>query len=202
MSNLDKSIVAFEKTVGVKHYSEFKYFQKHIFKKYGRRKAEEIFEVIDARARGELTDIYPLLHESLDLSLDFLSLQAGLHKSYLTWFLQQDFRQRTLIVDVACGNGYLPCFYAREFPQSEVLGIDSCQEAVACAKELAQRLNLQNVRFEVMDVTNVEKNLLPTRIDLLTAVTAFNDILTPAKCSLYPTLSELHTTISTAPSKL
>jgi 2-polyprenyl-3-methyl-5-hydroxy-6-metoxy-1,4-benzoquinol methylase len=177
MLSSDKSIVAFEKTVGVKHYSEFKYFQKHIFKKYGKRKAEEIFEVINARALGDLVNIYPLLHESLDLSIDFLSLQAGLHKGYLRWFLQKDFRQRDVIVDVACGNGYLPCFYAKEFPQSEVLGIDSCQEAVACAKELAQRLNLQNIRFEVMDVTSVEKNLLPARIDLLTAITAFNDIL-------------------------
>jgi hypothetical protein len=87
----DNFLEAFEKQVGVKHYSSFKYLEKYLQRKYGRQKTDELLEVIDQRARGTLADIYPLLYENLDLSIDLLSLNGDMHRKYMARFSEQGF---------------------------------------------------------------------------------------------------------------
>jgi SAM-dependent methyltransferase len=173
-----KFVETFEKWVGVKHYSSFKYLDKYLRRKYGKQKTDQLLEVIDQRARGLLVDIYPLLYEDLDLSIDLLSLNGDMHRNYLAWFSEQDFGSPLNILDVACGNGYLTCFYATKFPGSQVLGVDNSHQAIECATELARRLKLTNVKFEVVDVAGPELSSLPQGQDLITAITAFRSMLT------------------------
>lgn len=177
MVKRDKFVESFERQVGVKYYSAFKYLDKHLRRKYGEKKTEELAEVIDQRAQGNPVDIYPLLYENLDLSIDLLSLNGDLHRKYLLWFSEQEFQPLSNILDVACGNGYLTCFYAAKFPESRVLGIDNSHQAIECAAELARRLHLTNVRFEVIDANEPELATVSRGQDLVTAITAFRSIL-------------------------
>lgn len=51
------------------------------------------------------------------------------------------------ILDIGCDNGIITCFIAKLFPESEIVGIDRCFEAVEIARELAGSMNLTNVTF-------------------------------------------------------
>lgn len=51
------------------------------------------------------------------------------------------------ILDMGCGNGILTCFLARIHPDASVTGLDLSQAAVSVARELAGRMQADNVRF-------------------------------------------------------
>ncbi len=55
------------------------------------------------------------------------------------------------ILDFGCGVGILTTFYARVCPDSSVVGVDRSRASIAQAQEAAQRLGLQNVRFQCLD---------------------------------------------------
>lgn len=57
------------------------------------------------------------------------------------------------ILDVGCGVGILTTFYAQQFPDKTVVGIDRSQQSLERAREKAHELGLRNVRFECADVT-------------------------------------------------
>jgi SAM-dependent methyltransferase len=154
------------------------FFWKHVARRYGKAKIDALAEAIDLRADNEMVDVYPMLYESLDLSVDFL---AGYHwsiqKHYLGWFLALDINPPLTILDIACGNGVLTCFYAKIFPESYVYGFDKSSLAIKCATELAHKLNLSNVKFECLDVSSQFSPELAGPFDIITAVTAFREIV-------------------------
>jgi SAM-dependent methyltransferase len=172
-----KQIKEYFEQVGVPAHTSSDEFWELIEQKYGTGKAEELREIISRRGNGETVDIYSLLYSSLDLSVDFLSPHSGLYEDYLDWFLEQDFTAPARMLDVACGNGFLTCFYAKIFPESEVIGIDNSSNAIDCANEMAQRLGLQNVSFKFMDATGPEFLSLTGHFDLIIAVTVFREAI-------------------------
>ncbi|NWF73215.1 MAG: methyltransferase domain-containing protein [Nitrospirae bacterium] len=56
------------------------------------------------------------------------------------------------ILDVGCGVGILTTFYARQYPDKTVVGIDRSPASIARAQEQATALNLRNVQFECLDL--------------------------------------------------
>jgi len=56
------------------------------------------------------------------------------------------------ILDVGCGVGILTTFYARQYPDKTVVGIDRSPVSIARAQEQAKALNLANVQFECLDL--------------------------------------------------
>src|ERR1051326_1479849 len=143
----DKSFERYTKQVGLRHFRSEEEFEKYLRKRYGALVATSLLETITRRAHGEEIDIYELIHQSLSLSLDCLgAYQSTLHKNYIEWLLRQDFHPRR-ILDIGCGNGFLACFYGSLFPDSEIIGIDTCPAAIRCADELKTKLDTQNVRF-------------------------------------------------------
>ncbi len=56
------------------------------------------------------------------------------------------------ILDVGCGIGVLTTWYARQFPNRNIVGIDRSSASVALAAEKAKALGLTNVRFECIDI--------------------------------------------------
>ena len=51
------------------------------------------------------------------------------------------------ILDMGCGNGVLTCFLAMRYPDSFVTGLDFSANAIYVAKELAEKLQIENVDF-------------------------------------------------------
>lgn len=73
--------------------------------------------------------------------------------------------QRLLhIADLGCGNGILALAAARRCPKAQVLGVDVSFQAVACARENAERNGLgdqERIRFKVMEsLSEVERDSL------------------------------------------
>ncbi|MGH7183410.1 MAG: class I SAM-dependent methyltransferase [Nitrospiraceae bacterium] len=56
------------------------------------------------------------------------------------------------ILDVGCGVGILTTFYAIQYPDKTVVGIDRSPASIARAQEQAEALHLRNVQFECFDL--------------------------------------------------
>lgn len=177
MSHPEKVIDAYDKRLGRRKFTNHDAFERYVRKRHGSTKTDAIFEAINSRGEGDLVNIYPLLYENLSLSIDFLNFGDTLHRNYLRWFLDLEIPPPAKVLDIACGNGYLTCFYAQVFPESQMLGIDDSPEAVERATELAAKLGLQNVTFLELDFRRSVSELPTNEFDLVTAVASFNEIL-------------------------
>jgi 2-polyprenyl-3-methyl-5-hydroxy-6-metoxy-1,4-benzoquinol methylase len=80
------------------------------------------------------------------------------------------------VVDIGCGSGRALCLMAADFPNTHFLGYDLCEDAIAAARNQAQREGLKNVRFEVRDVSRIEET---EKFDLITAFDAIHDQAKP-----------------------
>jgi 2-polyprenyl-3-methyl-5-hydroxy-6-metoxy-1,4-benzoquinol methylase len=80
------------------------------------------------------------------------------------------------VVDIGCGSGRAVCLMAADFPNSRFAGYDLCEDAVTAARSQAQREGLQNVRFEVRDVSRLGES---EKFDLITAFDAIHDQARP-----------------------
>lgn len=52
------------------------------------------------------------------------------------------------ILDVGCGGGHFAIQLAKQFPQSQVIGIDISTQAIEFAKQRLQETSLKNIKFE------------------------------------------------------
>jgi SAM-dependent methyltransferase len=93
--------------------------------------------------------LYRAKNASWELSRDVTSQYAGRqYANYLSLFVAaKEPPTATRILDIGCDNGIATCFYALQFPDAEVIGIDRCPEGIVCAKHLARDLGLKNVVF-------------------------------------------------------
>ena len=58
----------------------------------------------------------------------------------------------TRIVEFGCGPGFYSCHLGALFPQVSVLGIDSSESQLTCAREKAETRHLENCMFECLNV--------------------------------------------------
>jgi len=79
------------------------------------------------------------------------------------------------VLDIGCGSGRALCLLAAEFPDSNFVGYDLCDDAVAAARAEVERLRLKNIRFESHDVSK----LAGEQFDLITAFDAIHDQAKP-----------------------
>lgn len=99
--------------------------------------------------RPEFTDVMDVVSRNTfeDLLLDgFLPLAPG-----LTQRLQDGAR----VADLGCGTGHAVVLLAKSFPASSFIGFDLAPDAIERARAQAAASGLDNVRFEVRDVTEV-----------------------------------------------
>jgi SAM-dependent methyltransferase len=80
------------------------------------------------------------------------------------------------VADVGCGSGYALCVMARAFPNSRFQGFDFSEEAIAAARSQARVWQLDNVAFEVRDVTDLS---LTATFDFITTFDAVHDQAAP-----------------------
>jgi len=80
------------------------------------------------------------------------------------------------VADVGCGSGYALCVLARAFPNSRFQGFDFSEEAITAARTQARVWELDNVTFEVRDVTDLS---LTSAFDFITTFDAVHDQAAP-----------------------
>lgn len=77
----------------------------------------------------------------------------------------------TRMIELGCGPGFYSCGFAARFPQLSVLGVDRAARQLECAQSKAQKLQLQNCRFESDDVLDLSHR--DESFDLLLAARLF-----------------------------
>ncbi len=80
------------------------------------------------------------------------------------------------VADIGCGSGYALCVMARAFPNSRFQGFDFSEEAIMAARTQAREWELDNVTFEVRDVTDLS---LTAAFDFITTFDAVHDQAAP-----------------------
>lgn len=66
--------------------------------------------------------------------------------------IEKCIRDRTRILDVGCGLGYLTSWYARINPVCHVVGVDYSEKTVRQARRLAGHLGIRNIEFQVANI--------------------------------------------------
>ncbi len=79
------------------------------------------------------------------------------------------------VLDVGCGRGEAMIMLAEQFPRSNFWGFDLSAEAIAYAREKAERLGLRNVLFQIRDLATFHEDAPIAAFDLVTAFDAIHD---------------------------
>lgn len=77
------------------------------------------------------------------------------------------------ILDAGCGAGDYSFYLARRYPKVQVLGLDLNEANVQHCREVAQKLGISNVQFEVADLAATD---LPSEFDLVIAIDVLEHI--------------------------
>lgn len=134
-------------------------------KKLGQEMTDAFEKSFDERAehnQSERAEIkfYDFKNETLNGSLVVSGVfDSSFYRNMCNWFSKHRdlFAEDKTILDVGCDCGILTCFVARCCPDAEVTGIDRSANAVARARELAEKLGVTNVRFEQVALKNVKE---------------------------------------------
>ena len=104
-----------------------------------------------------------LTHERVFSDEDFANDYAKKHKKMVEKFgqeyslkLKSRGFEKGRIIDVGCGSGGTALVLAKNFPESEVFGIDLSEPLLGLANQTAQTASLeQRLRFEMADVRKI-----------------------------------------------
>ncbi len=83
------------------------------------------------------------------------------------------------VLDLGCGRGLALMKMAERFPASEFLGYDLSAEAIDWACERAAERGLDNLRFEVRDLTDFDRTADVAAFDFVTTFDAIHDQALP-----------------------
>ena len=82
-------------------------------------------------------------------------------------------------LDLGCGRGRALMKMAERFPQSEFVGYDLSTAAIGWASEQAATRGLDNLRFEVRDLSDFDRSAEPAAFDFITTFDAIHDQAQP-----------------------
>lgn len=83
------------------------------------------------------------------------------------------------VLDVGCGRGRALMLMAERFPNSRFTGYDLCEDVIAWARRHAAERGLDNVRFEVRDVSDLDARAEKGRYGFITTFDAVHDQAKP-----------------------
>jgi hypothetical protein len=128
-----------------KRYSEF---ATSLARKHGAIGERCIRVFSDRVDYSEADDVYDVKNQTLGLALDCASqFTADQYRAYLDWLVDSEIAPTGPIIDFGCDIGICTCFYASQHPDLSVIGLDNHASSVRIATELAEKLQLRNVRF-------------------------------------------------------
>lgn len=84
------------------------------------------------------------------------------------------------VLDLGCGRGRAMLQLAAAFPKSTFHGADLSQEAIAWARANARERGLENISFEVHDLSDFDRTAPIGRYDLIVTFDAVHDQAKPA----------------------
>jgi SAM-dependent methyltransferase len=140
--------------------------------------------------KPDSSNIYNVKNNNLDFGLDVAKRLADFYKEYCTWFASMEEPPPNRILDIGCDNGIITCFYAFLYPETEIIGIDKSRSGVACATQLAERLELSNVSFIELDYNDLNKHFSSNTFDIITTVRTLHEVMGTIPYPIYWSLKD------------
>lgn len=140
---------------------------------------------------GVAYEYYPRFHEVMAEDSGQTVLAAfDEHILPLVGHLMPELKKGIDVLDVGCGKGRVLMHLAERFPASRFTGYDLSSEAVKQANEEAGKRELDNLTFEVRDLTHFNTYAVPDGFDWITAFDAIHDQAAPQNVldGIYTTL--------------
>ena len=191
MSDLKNNIIEeYFETIGMYEINDIDEFFENIKQKYGMDVANDIDMAMSLRSYSNNGKIYSIKNSNLELSLDFASYSFDLYKLFFEWIIQQGDLNNKKILDFACDNGIVTCFLGLIYPDAKIVGIDKGNKGIKCARELAKRLNLKNVEFEVVDAKKMDKFFKKEKFDTIISIRSILEIVSLPEVKRHWTLEE------------
>lgn len=138
---------------------------------YGADGARNLFGVFDAiemkKDIDKVNDRYDFIHTDFDFSMLMTCFQdADIIKHTCAWLNSIRGQFGKTVLDIGCGNGIITCFLATILPDSTFLAIDRSSNAIAIAKQIRTKLELNNIVFMEGDYTSLQGKQFDTVLAL------------------------------------
>ena len=163
--------------LGLRYYKGSNEFITNLALKTDKKYAGEVAELLNSRAQGLNSNnqiFYELKNRSLTGSLCIsAAFDSGLFRHLGNMIIDEKEMFSGKILDIGCDCGIVTCFIARQYPDCTVVGVDCNESAVNNARELAEKLGLSNVQFEVADIFEYQAE---EKYDLATSFRGLLDI--------------------------
>ncbi len=107
-------------------------------------------------------------------TLNLLLLRAWYVRDEIkNFFKSKDINKKVKVLDAGCGFGQYSYFIAKNFKNSEVLGIDINERRIKDCEKFARRIGMENLRFEFADLTKLNQF---EKFDLILAIDVMEHI--------------------------
>jgi ubiquinone/menaquinone biosynthesis C-methylase UbiE len=127
-------------------------------------------------------DMYPRFHEVMATDSGQTVVACLLdHILPLVPGLTMSLKHGIRVLDIGCGRGNALRLLAQTFPQSTFVGFDLSEAAIGYAREQVKRAGLENITFEVRDLSTFDTEAAQSAFDLITAFDAIHDQARPDK---------------------
>ena len=113
------------------------------------------------------------LKERLSAVKDFLYISESEDRNFKTAINDKDYIDfdswfgvaQPLYLEVGCGKGRFACEYAASHPQINLIAVEREANVIVSACELAQKMNLKNVRFIKCTAEYLERHIKPQTVE-------------------------------------
>ncbi len=169
-------ITDFFRRCGIGQAKNEQHFWKQLDRLYGPM-ANRFYEIMNSRADGNKVDIYSVKNHSMEFANSIISqFDSARLREIGIWLIQENLAPKC-ILEIGCDSGLISCFLANLYPETSVVGIDPCPEAVELARSRADKLGLTNVRFESSDLGKFTQQYEGQSFDLVIASVVFHEVL-------------------------
>ena len=126
--------------------------------KFGESEAASFLDTIEGYQ--DLDDNHFMLYEfknkEFDKGLFYTGLiDADIFRKACNWIADHKMSFGKTILDVGCDCGVMTCFLGMMFPESQITAIDRRNNSITMARTLAKKLNISNIQFENVDLTDL-----------------------------------------------
>lgn len=113
------------------------------------------------------------LKERLEAVSEYLYTSVSEDRNFKTAINDKDYidfdawfqKSAPLYLEVGCGKGRFACEFAAAHPEYNVIAVEREANVIVSACELAQKMNLQNVRFIKCGAEYLERHIKPQSIE-------------------------------------
>ena len=139
-------------------------------RKYGHQASYDYLGTLDVLIEErKIEEKYEFKNKDFEKSILYTGMvDADFIRKVANWITENKMYFGNKILDVGCDCGIMSCFLASALPDSEITSIDKGSNAIVVARQLANKMNLNNITFVQGNVKTAELGAFDTVISMRT----------------------------------